>query len=955
MAQDITFILKAKNEAGRAFKRLNSDMKAAGTSADRIKKETREAAKSTAILGDKADRAKKSFGGMQATAIKLAKGLGVMAAAFLSLQTLSTAVNNAREFNAALAETSTLIEGTPAELKQITDASRDFVKQYGGTGASQIKAFYQAISAGVGDVYDATKLLDDANKLAIGGVTDVTTGVDILTTAVNAYGADVITSAEASDSLFVAMKAGKTTIGELASVLGNAIPLANAVGVSFDELNAAVATLTTRGISTNQAVTGIRGVLAAIVKPSEEAKKASEKLGIAFTDVGVRAAGGLLPFLQEVIEKTGGSSAALAELFPGVEGLTPVLALATGGMEKFAEIMEQMGEKAGATDAAFDKVNKSLNQRLVKGLSSIQSSLEQIGQALLVIVVPAVEVFAAALDGLIQIVQELAVPLSAGLGLLAVASAFKIAGGAAGILVAGLGAVRGAVLLLTAVLRANPIVAFVTLAVFAWHKLMGVTFEYQGVTLSVGQVVSKVLSNLGAIFQSIVGVFVGGYETIKSGFSAVAEFFGTTTSDVLESGVGMAMGIVDAVVGMVKAIDVALTDIPSLFELAWKKAFNGVVAIQEKLINKVLDGFRYLFSKIDALAGTNFAGRIGTFGLGAFKFDLSDDAKNLAGDIQKAFESGAGSAKAALEGATVDAINARADAKLIALAAGTGGVPTVDPVVPPGGGTGGGTKGGGGKQTSALKDLVDQLTQSYRDQTEAIGLTGKALEELEIRQQLLAAARRDGIALSEQVVQQVLREKEAYEKALEAADTFINGAKAGWQDFIDSVQSNAEFAASLTVNTFEGLTGAITDLVTTGKADFKGLITDLLTQISRFLANRLVIDFLGLGGNFQNTGGGTMSFLKSIGGALFGGFRADGGPVTANRPYVVGEGGAELFVPKTSGTILPAKQTAQAVGGNTTHVSIQIVTPNPGAFQRSQGQIAAEMSRVIERANTRNN
>jgi hypothetical protein len=47
--------------------------------------------------------------------------------------------------------------------------------------------------------------------------------------------------------------------------------------------------------------------------------------------------------------------------------------------------------------------------------------------------------------------------------------------------------------------------------------------------------------------------------------------------------------------------------------------------------------------------------------------------------------------------------------------------------------------------------------------------------------------------------------------------------------------------------------------------------------------------------------------------STFGGFRANGGSVNSGTPYVVGERGAELFVPKSSGTIVPNG----AMGGNT--------------------------------------
>jgi hypothetical protein len=49
----------------------------------------------------------------------------------------------------------------------------------------------------------------------------------------------------------------------------------------------------------------------------------------------------------------------------------------------------------------------------------------------------------------------------------------------------------------------------------------------------------------------------------------------------------------------------------------------------------------------------------------------------------------------------------------------------------------------------------------------------------------------------------------------------------------------------------------------------------------------------------------TAPLAKGIGDALFAGFRAEGGPVGAGGAYVVGEKGPELFVPSSSGSIVP--------------------------------------------------
>ena len=54
--------------------------------------------------------------------------------------------------------------------------------------------------------------------------------------------------------------------------------------------------------------------------------------------------------------------------------------------------------------------------------------------------------------------------------------------------------------------------------------------------------------------------------------------------------------------------------------------------------------------------------------------------------------------------------------------------------------------------------------------------------------------------------------------------------------------------------------------------------------------------------------------------SVFGGFRANGGSVSAGTPYVVGERGAELFVPKSNGMIVP--NNAMSGGGTTINLTV---------------------------------
>ena len=66
------------------------------------------------------------------------------------------------------------------------------------------------------------------------------------------------------------------------------------------------------------------------------------------------------------------------------------------------------------------------------------------------------------------------------------------------------------------------------------------------------------------------------------------------------------------------------------------------------------------------------------------------------------------------------------------------------------------------------------------------------------------------------------------------------------------------------------------------------------------------------------SGGGGKGLGGFLGSVLGGLFRANGGPVKAGKPYIVGERQPELFVPRTSGTILPS--TKIGGGDNTTNI-----------------------------------
>jgi len=282
--------------------------------------------------------------------------------AFVYQMKQSTA--QALEFEKGMGEVSTLLDKVGMEdIPMLTKQMRGLSEQFGKSRTEEAKALYQAYSAGATSAADAMDLLTAANKLAIGGITTTVVGIDGITTALNAWGRETLTTQEVTDSFFVGMKRGKTTIELISTTIGKVAPLAAQAGVSLDEITASLAALTAQGFSSEQSITGLRAIIAMVIKPSEEAKKAAKSLGIEFNVASLEAKG-FAGFLEHLKEKTGGSAERLSKLFGGVEALVPMLGLTGKAAGLFTSIMGDMGDKAGATEDAFVKMSTKTSHEL---------------------------------------------------------------------------------------------------------------------------------------------------------------------------------------------------------------------------------------------------------------------------------------------------------------------------------------------------------------------------------------------------------------------------------------------------------------------------------------------------------------------------------------------------------------------------------------------------------------
>jgi hypothetical protein len=180
--------------------------------------------------------------------------------------------------------------------------------------------------------------------------------------------------------MFQTVNIGKTTYTALASSIGQVVPIAAQAGVQFNEIGGFLANATAQGVSTGAAVDGLRQILTSYIRPSEEARRVSQALGLEFNATALRT-DGLATSLDRVFRATGGDPQLLARLFGDVQALNLVLASTGPNAAGAARAIDQVTNSAGAAARATEEVNKSTSRSLDEAAARWNRFKIEVGQA----------------------------------------------------------------------------------------------------------------------------------------------------------------------------------------------------------------------------------------------------------------------------------------------------------------------------------------------------------------------------------------------------------------------------------------------------------------------------------------------------------------------------------------------------------------------------------------------
>ena len=334
---------------------------------DNFQKNVKSAAKATLEIGDAGEKASKKAGKgvdeLDDKLDKLSKTLKSLALGYMGKKLFNIGKENLAffsDFQDEMKAVHTLLPYLTEEgLNEMSKQAKQFAKDMKVLPEHVTPALYDAISAGVPEV-EAFDFLEDAQKSARAGRTDLATSVDFLTNVINSYGREVITATEASDAMFIGMRNGKISFDEMAAHMYSIVPDAAELGIEFNNIAAAAGRMGAMGTPIAQATTQ----LGAFVRELSNTESKAGDIFYQATNKTLRQFIAEGNNIQDVIMVMDAAAKQLnvevSTLFGSKEASKVVTSLAKV-KDTFANDLHEIQNSSGATEEAYKKMNSTLS------------------------------------------------------------------------------------------------------------------------------------------------------------------------------------------------------------------------------------------------------------------------------------------------------------------------------------------------------------------------------------------------------------------------------------------------------------------------------------------------------------------------------------------------------------------------------------------------------------------
>ena len=500
----------------------------------------------------------------------------------------------------ALDNTATLFDTSKTS---VSDLSKEFLTLSNKTGlsASELaEAGYQALSAGQ-SVDKVGKFVETAGNLAKAGFTSTTTAVDVLTTAMNAYGKSAGSADQIANKLVRTQNLGKTTVDELASAMGKVIPTASSMGVNINNLTSGYVSLTKQGIATAEATTYMNSMfnelgdsgttLGGVIK---------EKTGKSFQEC-MNSGMSLADVLQITKQYADENGIAYNELWSSAEAGKAGLAILNGGVDEFNKTVETMASDTDDVGEALEKL-ETPSVKAHKAINQIKNSGIELGTAFIGALAPTLEkvcgVVEKATTWFSSLDEHTKTMIATAMGIGAVASPILIIGGKIisgigsmvgkiGTAISTISSLSGSVGGLSGVLGAitSPIglvVVAITALIAIFVALYNTNEDFRNTVQSAWATIKETISTVIEAVKELISAFI---QLVKQAWDA----WGQDIINVVTNAFNYISTFIDSALKIVQAV---IQTVTALIKGDWSGVWDGI----KNIVSTVWDAIKNLIS-----------------------------------------------------------------------------------------------------------------------------------------------------------------------------------------------------------------------------------------------------------------------------------------------------------------------------------------------------------------------
>ena len=470
-------------------------------------------------------------GGAQAAAVgarglgaALSTALGPLTAVVAGAASLGQVFGVLRQQDFSEAKVRSLGVNSEELRGRLSDVSRELSGQ--ASVLDLTAAAYDVASAGFNDAASASKILKAASQGATGGFSDINTVADATTSVLNAYGKTSADAAKLVDGFIQTQNDGKIVIGEYAANIAKVAPVAAALGVPLEEVNAAVAQITAGGQGAEVTFTALKTAFAQVAagKVGQEFKK----FGVEINSATLQS-DGLAGTLQK-IKDSGADAGTVIKAF-GTEAGPSILAL-LNDTEKFNQLLEnQVNAQGAAKKAAFEASNTIDGQlkRLTTAFQNLFTDQSELG----VVIKETFKVAAVTVETLTAAVKLAVAP-------------FRAIFAAVGEIGSAIGQALGVESLDIAFQLEE-----------GFQRFLGVLNTISQVAIGVGKVIGKAI---GGVIGTVINLTKGLRTTIVEGIGGLVMAIPRLLGRLYDMLPDFAKGLIDRVLGKGKAMVMSLAE-----------------------------------------------------------------------------------------------------------------------------------------------------------------------------------------------------------------------------------------------------------------------------------------------------------------------------------------------------------------------------------------------------------